>query len=334
MGENRGSANNLAWLREAGRIRAIRISACAPAATSADQCCFYAPDFALTTSTPWLHGEKVALQLSFEPLPALIEGVQPSAEEFAGVHADILSRIRHAEFQKVVPMVAEELHFERPLSAAMFADSMQRDFAHQYNYGFTFDGEGMCGVTPEILFAVQGARLTTMALAGTGLVGGPSLLDDAKERREHQLVIDHISEELKDLGVLNVGQTSEREYGALKHLYTPLDVNLERPPQFADLVRRLHPTAALGGWPRTSAWRWLEQQKFHLARARFGAPFGWQEAGEMFCVVAIRGLQWWGQRALLSSGCGVVLASQAEREWQELNNKRQATRRLLGLAVP
>jgi menaquinone-specific isochorismate synthase len=172
-----------------------------------------------------------------------------------------------------------------------------------------------------------------MALAGTGKLDGPNLLDDKKERYEHEVVIEHIVRELGTWGKADVGQTEERAFGMLKHLYTPIQLKLTREISFMDLVVHLHPTAALGGWPRQPAVEWLERQEFHVGRKRFGAPFGYADGDEMMCVVAIRGLQWWGKRARLSAGCGVVEGSVALREWQELELKRRATSHALGLGL-
>ena len=47
----------------------------------------------------------------------------------------------------------------------------------------------------------------------------------------------------------------------------------------------------------------------------------------------IRCLQWHGQRATLSAGCGVVVGSQPLREWRELALKRRSVYRNLGLEL-
>jgi menaquinone-specific isochorismate synthase len=208
----------------------------------------------------------------------------------------------------------------------------------QISYGFEFEGEGMCGITPEVLFRVREGSLETMALAGTAALGAPSLLDDPKERREHQLVIENLTTELAAWGHVETGPTAERDFGRLKHLHTPIRVRLSRSPEFETLCDILHPTAALGGWPRKPAWQWLSEQPFHRSRRRFGAPFGFvrhddHEGEERFCVVAIRGLQWQGREAQIHAGCGVVEGSVAEREWQELALKREAIHRNLGISI-
>jgi menaquinone-specific isochorismate synthase len=321
-----------AWIRRSDETTAIRVQA-RGAKPPAQTCAFFAPDFALNDAEPWMWGQRVPLKLTREEFPELVHSAGPSSADFARMHEEIQRRIGQGEFEKVVPIVCEELEFAAPLKKEMFAPAIMEPRPHQLSYGFEFGGEGMCGVTPEILFTVRGARLETMALAGTGAAGGPSLLSDPKERHEHGIVIEHIAGELREWGTPDIGITTERVYGSLMHLHTPITLNLNEPPDFMKLIVKLHPTAALGGWPRRPAVEWLEQQDFHTGRRRFGAPFGYMNGDEMLCVVAIRCLQWWGSKGLLSAGCGVVRESVTLREWNELQLKRRAICSVLGLSL-
>jgi menaquinone-specific isochorismate synthase len=322
-----------AWWSDGNRPQALNVLARSskPASSGVS---FFIPDFALTDPEPWLVGDECPWpSVSPSPLPAVESRREVSTyADFQAGFSEIQSQIRDGLLQKVVPLVAEELHFAAALHAAHFPSAFAPRVG-QYGYGFEFGEEGFCGLTPEVLFEVQDGILSTMALAGTGPMDGPSLLTIPKERVEHQLVIEHIDEELKTLGSVEIGKTVERAYGRLKHLFTPIRVVLDRMPDFMDLVTRLHPTAALGGWPRANALAWLEKQDFHRYRRRFGAPFGYlRVGGEMRCVVAIRGLQWVGRRALLAAGCGVVAQSHLDGEWRELKLKLSAIEQNLGLS--
>lgn len=324
--------NELAWWSDGCQRQALRVvdRSARPRDTGVS---FFAPDFALSDPQPWLVGEEIGYpELSHLPLPVLESRKEASRADFESLVGEILRHIDEGEFQKVVPMVAEVLHFAAPLRASMFPGTFSPS-GNEYGYGFEFSDEGLCGMTPELLFHVRDGILVTMALAGTGPLDGPSLLTIDKERIEHQLVVDHIGTELKTLGEVEIGETCERPYRRLKHLYTPIRARLRDQVNFEDLVACLHPTAALGGWPRRPAVKWLEQQAFHRYRRRFGAPFGYLRAdGEMVCVVAIRGLQWVGRTALLAAGCGVVAQSHALSEWAELKLKLGAIERNLGLS--
>lgn len=317
-----------AWLadRSSARALALRERAILPPQTGL---AFFAPYFSLNDQKPWLLGIEVQFHtVERAPLPEIAAKAEPSSADFERSIEDILARIERGEFQKVVPMVCEELEFKESLTRDMFPLRVEEN---RFSYGFEFGYEGMAGLSPELLFEVKNGQLTTMALAGTGRADGPSLLEDRKEMHEHRLVIENIQQELKNFGRVSIANTEEKVYGPLKHLFTAISVDLDRDPDFMEFVRALHPTAALGGWPRKPAIDWLEQQDFHTTRRRFGAPFGYKDGFDMKCVVAIRGVQWQKNRLMVASGCGVVKESAALNEWRELELKRSSIYGWLGV---
>ncbi len=210
-------------------------------------------------------------------------------------------------------------------------------------YGCWNDQEGILGVTPELLFEREGATVRTMALAGTRSLekGRESeaemlLLADPKERHEHSLVIEGISERLSGLGTLHVGKTGVRRAGSLVHLYTPIELTLAShamETEWQDLVDRLHPTPALGAHPREAGAQWLAEEQKHHPRSRFGAPWGVRLDGRDTCAVAIRNMEWSREKAFcrVGAGAGVVRGSTPEREWSEIERKWNAVLRILGL---
>jgi menaquinone-specific isochorismate synthase len=322
---------DLVWLRDANHKTAI-IAKGWHSEPASQGLSFYAPYFYRHGSqNPWLWGHAAAWPGPVAAvLPPVVRQASPDLVSFTEIHSEILNGIRERRFSKVVPFVREEIEFARPLEWSMCATALA-DPGPQFAYGFQFQGDGMWGVTPELLFRVEDGILHTMALAGTGKLGGPSLLEDPKEILEHEIVVDGVLDALAGLGQITVGKTREQDYPFLKHLLTPVQVKLHEAPVFLDLVERLHPTPALGGHPRQAALDFLRVRGGE--RARFGAPFGFTSETSMTCVVAIRNLQWSGAQAWLLSGCGVVEGSQAEREWNELALKRRSTARQLGLEL-
>jgi len=105
---------------------------------------------------------------------------------------------------------------------------------------------------------------------------------------------------------------------------------------FAEMVRRLHPTAALGVSPRNEAGeRWLREADRGVKRRTFGAPFGLELADHRaLALVAIRNVQWHGDAVRVGAGAGLLPESHLEREFDELREKREQVKSLLGLAIP
>ncbi len=102
---------------------------------------------------------------------------------------------------------------------------------------------------------------------------------------------------------------------------------------FAEMVRRLHPTAALGVSPRTPAGeRWLREADRGVKRRTYGAPFGVErEDGRALALVAIRNVQWHHDQVRIGAGAGLLPESRMERELDELRVKRDQVKSLFGL---
>jgi isochorismate synthase EntC len=83
------------------------------------------------------------------------------------------------------------------------------------------------------------------------------------------------------------------------------------------LVERLHPTPAVGGFPRDVALAAIRQRE-GIDRGWYAGPVGWvDQTGSGEFGVAIRSALLTGDEALLFAGCGIVGASDAEAEYAE-----------------
>jgi len=123
------------------------------------------------------------------------------------------------------------------------------------------------------------------------------------------------------------------DLGELVHFYTPIEVALFEERKAHDLVKRLHPTPALGPLPRTSETveglvEWRERLG---CPSGFGAPFGLSDEEGVEVLVAIRMMYRKGEEVFLPSGCGVIEESRLTNEWRELRLKREAVKGLFGV---
>ena len=203
-------------------------------------------------------------------------------------------------------------------------------------YGFWDKSEGILGAAPELLFRLdENKKLATVACAGTasGNTHPESLLNDPKERREHQLVVQGILESLNPFGRAHLGAITVLKLSRLMHLLTPITIELKAMPSFETIVRALHPTPALGAFPRDRGMMWLKDYQQKIDRRRFGAPAGYllPHSNQACCYVSIRNLQWSDNGMLLSAGCGIVAESSCDREWGEINLKLHAIKEMLAL---
>ena len=310
------------------------------AAADPDRPSFYTPDFMLSDPAPWriypqaaaVSPDGLAQQLRDETVRRTWQDFDETA--FAATFANVQEALRRGELVKAVPAVFEQsegaptpTERERALRALANLPSGLMPYGCWNKHG------GVLGASPELLFEDDGVEIHTMAVAGTARAGTApdEMMDDPKERAEHALVLDDLAAQLATLGPVTRGATRLWRIGILSHLRTDLRVTPARRPGFADLVRRLHPTPAVGTSPR-EAWRaWIPRIDV-APRGSFAAPFGLVlPGGTSRCLVAIRQVQWDRARTRCGAGCGLVAGSNLARELSELRLKLAATRGNLGL---
>jgi len=305
---------------------------------------FYIADFFLDDPHPWRHpadweeltfaaladrfGQAAAPRIEWQPM---------TLAEFKPLFDSAKAAMRRGDFNKIVPVQFENGHLlERVDLWPWLFRRLGELPAGMWAYGYSYQNHGLAGATPEMLFASDGRGYRTMALAGTLPADRASeLLRDPKELREHRMVVDDIVRRLAPFGNIEVETIRILELPGIAHLATPIrfeEIGVER-MSFAEMVRRLHPTAALGAWPRSEAGeRWLREADRGVKRRTHGAPFGLELADHRaLALVAIRNVQWQGEAVRVGAGAGLLPESQLEREFEELREKREQVKALLGL---
>jgi isochorismate synthase len=208
---------------------------------------------------------------------------------------------------------------------------------------FAFDraGRTFLGASPERLVETQGRRFRTIALAGTTARGtdvtsdadlAAALLASEKDREEHAVVVGMLRETLRPIASrLDIDRTPHIcRLPTVQHLASEVSGELRGDHGVLDLVDRLHPTPAVGGWPRAAALELLDEQE-QLDRGWYAGPVGWLDAtGDGEFVVAIRSGVVAGAQASLFVGCGIVGDSEPDREWIESELKLQSLVSALG----
>ena len=145
------------------------------------------------------------------------------------------------------------------------------------------------------------------------------LLHSDKDRREHELVVEAITEVLHHNGLTPRRPRHPRlaRHGQLVHLHTPITASLGDQPPLA-VAAALHPTPAVAGLPRREAMAALRSLE-PFERGYYAAPIGWIDSeGDTELRVAIRSGSLQGQRLELTAGAGLVPGSAVERELAEV----------------
>ncbi len=198
-------------------------------------------------------------------------------------------------------------------------------------YGFWHKDYGVIGSTPEPLYEVDFDELKTIALAGTAKVGQEkALLDSAKDRHEHNLVIKDIQEKLKPFAHdLKVHETVIHPFKNIIHLRTEIEALVDDSLDYTELTNALSPTEALGGYPQKTSLNFLKHSTYSgkYPERYFGSCFGLISEDTKEFVVSIRNIQWRKQFLFIESGGGVVAESDFKKELEEIHLKRETIRK-------
>ena len=266
---------------------------------------------------------------------------QPDTDEWLRRVEELRGEVSEGRLQKVVAARTVELALERPFAIvdlARIAERLRRHMPTCTCFAFLRGGSIFLGATPELLVRRRGRRIETQALAGS-IASDASprkrreleqrLLDSAKDRLEHELVVRYLVERLDRSCGAAVAQSRPgvRVLRNVLHLETPIQVALgatAQPPHVLELVRALHPTPAVAGSPTAGALHAIRRSE-NRDRGWYAGPVGWFDGhGDGEFSLALRSCLAAGRKGLLYSGAGIVADSDPERELAETNLKLDA----------
>ena len=200
--------------------------------------------------------------------------------------------------------------------------------------GGGYSGSVLVGASPELLVARRGEQVMCAPFAGSAPrlpdpradeASGAALAASAKNRHEHQLVVDVIRDVLEPLcSELDVAAEPQlRKTDAVWHLSTPITGRLrEKSTTALDLAIALHPTPAVGGVPAADAAELIG--RLEGDRGFYAGAVGWcDQRGDGRWVVSIRGALLSADRrtAEAYSGGGIVAESDPDDEVDETTTK-------------
>ncbi len=204
-------------------------------------------------------------------------------------------------------------------------------------------GTALVGASPELLVARRGDVVTCRPFAGsaprstdpdTDRANGVALADSAKDRHEHQLVVDQMRAALQPFcAELDIASSELSSTSEVWHLSTIIQGRLRDTSTTAlDLAVALHPTAAVGGVPTADAVALIETLEGD--RGFYAGAVGWCDGnGDGTWVVSIRCAELSADRrtAEARSGGGIVAESDPDDEVAETNTKFRTILSALGV---
>ncbi|TQE90152.1 isochorismate synthase [Ureibacillus terrenus] len=253
----------------------------------------------------------------------------------------VTNLIRNHKADKVVIARSLELEFKGQPSSPQVIYQILNEQPESYLFALERDNLLFFGATPERLVKVENQYAYSACVAGSIKRGktaeedkklGEQLLNDSKNLKEHQYVVDMIASTFKKhCEHYKVPKRPKLlKIRDIQHLYTPVEGKLFDHATILQLVKHLHPTPALGGVPRNKALEMIREFE-KMNRGLYAGPVGWMDAdGNGEFVVAIRSAALIDDKAYLYAGGGIVADSNPMTEYDETLVKFRPMLRALG----
>ncbi|WP_427159870.1 isochorismate synthase [Aliinostoc sp. HNIBRCY26] len=258
-----------------------------------------------------------------------------NTEHFKDAVVSVLEKINSSHLSKIVLADVLDVNSDKNFNLFNSLNNLRKIHPNCYIFS-TSNGKGQSfiGASPERLISIHHQQLITDALAGSAPRGktpaedaanANRLLNSEKERHEHLLVMNFITQRLTQLGLLpQVLAPRLRQLSNIQHLWTPIRAIVPANVHPLKIVAQLHPTPAVAGAARDVACAEIRHYE-NFERGLYAAPLGWVDSqGNCEFIVGIRSALIDGDRARLYAGAGIVAGSDPEREFAEVQLKLQA----------
>ena len=257
---------------------------------------------------------------------------QPSYDGWESTIDSVIRDFSKGLIEKIVLARQTTIQFKEACDSPALLKRLSKATPRCFHFYFQpHMGTAFLGASPEQLYSRNNRKITSEALAGTKPRGqnsesdqqlGQELLNSEKELREHKYVVDNIKSAFMSLceSYSVKKECSLLKLAQVQHLQTEFTGNLRADIIDSDIIKTLHPTSAVGGFPSQPAQnRIAECEPFD--RGWYSGAVGWigQDAAEM--AVAIRSGLVKGKELKLHSGAGIVIGSTAALEWDEIESK-------------
>ncbi|TMG62131.1 MAG: isochorismate synthase [Chloroflexi bacterium] len=246
------------------------------------------------------------------------------------------ARLRAGGAEKVVLAREVIAHGDGVVAAGTVVRSLRAAYPSCFTYLISgADGTAFAGASPELLVRRAGARAFAQPMAGSVARGASdsederladTLVQSTKDADEHRVVSQFVVEALRPFsaGVSARGPEVVR-FTNIQHLATSVSADLNHPAADAlTLAAALHPTPAVGGWPREAADALIDALE-GMERGWYAGAVGWIDGrGDGELAIALRCGLLWEDGARLYAGVGVMPDSDPARELEETELKFKA----------
>jgi menaquinone-specific isochorismate synthase len=231
---------------------------------------------------------------------------------------------KNSDLIKVVYSRCKQISFQNQVPLINIFKNLELKHKQNMNFLYTIkDDISVIGSTPELILSKHNKEIRSESIAGTNYKNNTDqFILDEKEVLEQEIVTKYI----KDFFNLNTKDISYNEKPDIKtssnveHLWTYFSAILKNEKSIIQLLDELHPTPAIGGYPKKDAINFIKNT--NEDRGWYGGPIGWidNNLDGQFHLNIRSGLAL-NSELYLFSGSGITDKSKPDREWAETEQK-------------
>ncbi|HBQ51148.1 anthranilate synthase component I [Candidatus Daviesbacteria bacterium RIFCSPLOWO2_01_FULL_38_10] len=213
-----------------------------------------------------------------------------------------------------------------------------------FMYYLKFGGKKIIGASPELLFSLRDKEMITRPLAGTIQRGkneledqklARALLSDPKERAEHNMLVDLHRNDLgrsAQFGTVRVKDLmSVKKFKFVQHISSEITGIIKPDEDMFSALSYNFPAGTVSGAPKIESIRIIDNLE-RTARGPYGGAVGhFGFDGDCTFAIAIRSLFIAGSYGYSQTSGGIVYDSVPKKEYDEIQRKLAAMRKVLAI---
>ncbi len=213
-----------------------------------------------------------------------------------------------------------------------------------FMYYLKFGNQKVIGASPELLFRLKNGDMETFPLAGTIRRGKTvkedieltrTLLNDPKEIAEHNMLVDLHRNDLgkaSKFGTVKVRSLMDiKKFAHVQHISSEISGVIKDGCDMFCALSASFPAGTLTGAPKIESMKIISRME-NAPRGPYGGAVGhFGFDGNCIFAISIRSLFISGNYAFAQTSGGIVLDSEPEKEYQEIENKLMSMRKALEL---
>jgi anthranilate synthase component I len=263
--------------------------------------------------------------------------------EFEAAVERIVRYVHAGDAFQVVP--SQRFSAPAPVEAFSVYRGLRAVNPSPYMYFLEFGDFQLAGASPEPLVKVTGNRVETRPIAGTYPRGASEeedrrlaerLVNDAKERAEHVMLVDLGRNDLGrvcEYGSVGVDELMVVEtYSHVLHIVSQVSGTLREGVSAMDVLRSALPAGTLSGAPKVRAMQIIDELE-PIKRCSYGGAIGYLSwDGDLDTAIHIRTVVVKDGQLHVQAGGGTVADAKPAYEYTESVNKAKAVFRAVEVA--